>query len=353
MRLRKAGLIALANIAVVLLLLALLEGTASLVLTAHEIIRTPAVPEHRHAEHDELLGWVNLPDVNLPDAYGPGIAVRTNAQRFRNDQVFTAEVPPGRIRIICSGDSFTFGYGVSNEDAWCERLTSLDPALETVNMGLGGYGVDQAYLWYMREGKVLDHDVHLFAVLADDFRRMRSDRFMGYGKPLLVVRDDTLVVANRPVPRTSWLARRRALHGETVARLSIVRGVRGLFRLDDPAAAAARNDRLDRQVREASSHLLAELARVNAEKGSRLVLVFLPGAWDYMGQAGTEAWRSFVRDEAERQGIEFLDMVDELRRLPPDGVAALYAPNLHFSVAGNAWAARTVHRRLQPLPSPR
>jgi hypothetical protein len=69
-----------------------------------------------------------------------------------------------------------------------------------------------------------------------------------------------------------------------------------------------------------------------------------------MGQPGTETWRSFARDEAERQGIEFLDMVEELRRLQPEEVADLYAPNLHFSVAGNAWAAGTIHRRLQPLP---
>jgi hypothetical protein len=349
-RLRRAGLIGLANILVILLLLALLEGSASLLLTAHEIVRTPAVPEHRHAEHDELLGWVNLPGVDLPDAYGPGVAVRTNGQRFRNDHDFTTAVPAGRIRIVCSGDSFTFGYGVGNEDAWCGRLTSLDPRLETVNMGLGGYGVDQAYLWYMRDGTSLDHDLHLFAVLADDFRRMRSDRFMGYGKPLLVVRDDTLAVANLPVPRTSWLTRRRALHGETISRLGIVRAVRGLFRLDDPSAAVARNEGLDRQVREAAGRVFAELARVNAAKESRLVLVFLPGAWDYMGQPGTETWRSFVRDEAERQGIEFLDMVEELRRLQPEEVADLYAPNLHFSVAGNAWAAGTIHRRLQPFP---
>jgi hypothetical protein len=352
-KLRRAGIIALANVAGILLLLALLEGAASLLLAAHEIARTPSVPEHRHAEHDELLGWVNVPDVNLPNAYGPGVAVRTSAQRFRSAKEFTTPVPPGRVRIICSGDSFTFGYGVSDEDTWCERLVSLDPRRETVNMGLGGYGVDQAYLWYMRDGVALDHNVHLFSVLADDFRRMRSDRFMGYGKPLLVVRDDSLAVANLPVPRTSWLTRRRALHGETVSRLGIVRVVRGLFRLDDPSAVAARNERLDQQVREAARRLFAELARVNAAKGSRLVLVFLPGAWDYMGQPGTEPWRTFVREEAARQGIEFLDLVDELRRIPPDEVAALYAPNRHFSVAGNAWAAETIHRRLQPLDRPR
>jgi hypothetical protein len=213
--LRSAAILVLVNTVVIVLLFALLEGAASLLLTGVEIIRTDAVPEHQHAEHDPLLGWVNLPNVHLPDIYGPGVAVRTNSQRFRSDRDFTTAVPAGRTRIICSGDSFTFGYGVDNADTWCERLVALDPRLETVNMGLGGYGVDQAYLWYMRDGTPLDHDLHLFVFLTDDFRRMRSDRFMGYGKPFLDVRDDSLVVANLPVPNTSWLARRRALHGET------------------------------------------------------------------------------------------------------------------------------------------
>jgi hypothetical protein len=348
-KLRKGVLIGLVNFLVLILLFALLEGMASLLFIGNEIIRTPGVPEHVHAEHDELLGWVNLPNVHLPDMYGPGVEVRTNSQRFRNRQDFTQAVPDGRIRIICSGDSFTFGYGVANDEVWCERLVSLDPRLETVNMGLGGYGVDQAYLWYRRDGVGLDHDLHVFAFLTDDFRRMRSDRFMGYGKPLLAVRNDSLVVTNYPVPRTSWWTRRRALHGETVTRLNVVRLARHLFRLDDPADAEAREAEETRRIQEVVARIFADLHWANRAKGSELVLVYFPGAWDYMGSARTDAWRQFIREEAPRQGIMFLDLVEEIRRVPPTEANGLYAPNRHFSVAGNQWAAEVLHGRLAPL----
>jgi hypothetical protein len=349
---RRGGLIVLVNVVLLVLMLALAEGAASLLIIGNEIVRTRAVAEHQHAEHDELLGWVNLPNVDLPDAYGPGVAVRTNSQRFRNDRDFTLAAPPGRTRVICSGDSFTFGYGVDNEHAWCERLTTLDPRLETVNMGLGGYGVDQAYLWYMRDGALLDHDLHLFVCLADDFRRMRSDRFMGYGKPFLDVRHDSLVVTNLPVPETSWLARRRALHGETIARLRIVRLAGRLLRLDDASRAAEREERArlaDQRLQGIVARIFDELRRTNEAKDSRLVLVFLPGAWDYKPNAGTDAWREFVRLESARQGIVFLDLVEEIRQVPPAEVDALYAPNAHFSVRGNEWAAAVLHRLLAPL----
>lgn len=347
--LRKAALVGLVNLVVIVLLFALLEGGASLLFIGHEILRTPGVPEDSHAEHDELLGWVNRPNVYIPDMYGPGVPVRTNGQGFRNVHDFPPTVPEGKLRIICSGDSFTFGYGVGNDQVWCERLAELDPRIETVNMGLGGYGVDQAYLWYMRDGTRLEHDLQIFAFLTDDFRRMRSDRFMGYGKPYLEIRNDSLVVANFPVPRTSRLTRWRALHGETVARLNLVRLSRRVLGLDDPAKAAEREAAGDERLRAVVARVFDELRRTNDARGSRLVLVYFPGAWDYMGDGRTEAWREFVREEAARQEIPLFDLVEEIRRVPPTEVEALYAPNAHFSVAGNEWAARVLNRLLEPV----
>ncbi len=94
------------------------------------------------------------------------------------------DLRPAR-RLVCSGDSFTFGYGVGDEATWCALLATIPPGIETVNMGQGGYGLDQAYLWYRRDGLHLGHQVHVMALITRDFERMASDRFVGYGKPLL------------------------------------------------------------------------------------------------------------------------------------------------------------------------
>jgi hypothetical protein len=346
---RKTLAVGLANIVIAAVLFAVLEGSASILFVAHEILRTPGVPEHGHAEHDALLGWVNRPDVHLPDFYGPGLEVRINSQRFRSSLDFTHVVPSGKRRIICSGDSFTFGYGVGNNQTWCQRLEAIGPSLETINMGLGGYGVDQAYLWYMRDGAQFDHQLHLFALLTDDFRRMRSDRFMGYGKPLLIVQQDSLAVANLPVPRTSRFAHWRALHGETIARLNVVRLLRKLFRLDIASVTADRDERGDPHLRDIVARVFADLRRVNDAKRSRLVLVYLPGAWDYRPSPETDAWRRFVQEEALRQGIIFFDLVQEIREVPSDEIDHLFGPHAHFSLAGNVWVAEVLGRRLSPV----
>src|SRR5262245_61369217 len=183
----KGAKILLINVVVLLALFALLEGAASLLFIANQIRRTPAA-EASYSRYDETLGWVSQPNVTRPDMYGPGVYLRTNSEGFRNDRDFARAVPPGKTRIICSGDSFTLGFGVNNDQAWCQRIAAINPQFETVNLGQGGYGFDQAYLLYMRAGRELDHQVHLFAFITDDFKRMQSDQFLGYGKPVLGIR---------------------------------------------------------------------------------------------------------------------------------------------------------------------
>ena len=341
----KAAKVILINVVVLALLLALAEGGASLLFIANQVLRTPGVSERSHSTYDETIGWVSVPNVHLPDLYGRGVYLRTNAQGFRNDRDFSREVPPGKTRVVCSGDSFTLGFGVSNDQTWCQRLAALDPRLETVNMGQGGYGLDQAYLWYRRAGVALDHNVHLFAFITDDFLRMQTDRFLGYGKPLLGLQGDSIVVRNRPVPRTSSFTRWRASQGHAIGNLNIVRLVQRVLGRDEPATTDSAGQRPD-ETRAIVARMFEHLARINREKGSRLVLVYLPGPGDYRRNDLTTSWRVFVQREAERQRIAFVDVVAALRRVPPEDVNDLFAPNSHYSVAGNAFVAREVGKLL-------
>lgn len=56
------------------------------------------------------------------------IVMQTNGQRFRGPEV-DLDKPPGILRVVCLGDSHTFGAGVSEGDTWPARLgNSRDPA---------------------------------------------------------------------------------------------------------------------------------------------------------------------------------------------------------------------------------
>ena len=337
------------NVIAFVLIFALLEGLASLAFTAVRLRRATGVAEQFHSTHDPTIGWVNLPNVSLPDLYGPGISLRTNAQAFRNDRDTPREVPAGTTRIMCSGDSFTLGYGVSNHETWCHRLSTLAPGLETVNLGQGGYGLDQAYLWYKRAGAAVDHQVHLMAFITGDFDRMQFDNFVGYAKPLLGLRGDSLAVLNLPVPNASPIGRWWLAKGYVIQNLDIVRLASKLRRESPPSVDST--EAKNATTRKVAARIFEDLARVNRSKNSRLVLVLLPGANDYRVDNPPPSWRSFVTEEAARQGIQLIDLFDDIRRLPPTEVDALFLQDGHYSVKGNDFVARAVYSELNLAPS--
>ena len=67
------------------------------------------------------------------------------------------------------GDSFTHGDDVRDEETWVARLGAL--GLPTVNLGVPGYGVDQAWLRYRKLKDRVRSRVVLIGVMADNIAR--------------------------------------------------------------------------------------------------------------------------------------------------------------------------------------
>jgi hypothetical protein len=236
----------------------------------------------------------------------------------------------------------------------------VDPRLETINMGLSGYGVDQAYLWYKRDAGRFDHQVHLFAPITDDFRRMQSTRFLNYDRPFLVVEDGRLQVTNVPVPAHSfhlpwWSEARRhlgSLRSAQAARwlkrsVSESEGAGAVL----PASLDKQAGRLaaDRRAAGVVSVLLRDLKALNDERGSILVVVYLPTHSDR--GPDTAFWTGLLADECEAIGIPFVNLVKDFEQMPDDEAIRLYLPDLgHFSRDGNAYIARLIHQNLAGFP---
>lgn len=338
----KFVVVGVANLVAIAVLLLVVEGFASFFLAARQIPSAGLAAAGPHSRYDAEIGWIHKPDIHLRDFYGPGRDFRTNSQSFRNARDFAKEAPPGKVRIVCSGDSFTMGEGVGNDQAWCQRLAAVNPRIESVNLGHNGYGVDQAYLWYKRNSDCLEHDVHLFAFITGDFLRMRKTVFRGYGKPTLALRDGELVAENVPVPMPDRGAVGFERVRHALGQLSVVKLRAELF------PSAPETGEIQRDTREVAAAIFEDLAKINREKGSTLVLVFLPTLWDYKGSPASERWRGFVREEATRQGWLFVDVTRDLRKLSRWEVDPLFRG--HYTEKGNAFVARVLSRELLRFP---
>lgn len=337
--------IVILNLVLTALLFFVVEGIASSIIVVGKIAGRLS-RERTYSQYDPELGWLALPNAYLEDIYGPEIYIETNSQHFRNSQDFTRGVPADKVRVICSGDSFTFGHGVDNENTWCQLLVSLDNRLETLNLGQVGYGIDQSYLWYKRNSPRFEHDIHVFAFITDDFRRTEEDTFLGYGKPLLALSNDQLINRNSPVPKRLFHNPRLIATTEALQELSVVRLSRFLFSEEDVSAAEIQN----KQTQAIILRIFEDLQQINQTKNSIFVLVYLPaGPMDYYGQqAETEQWRSFLRAEAATRGWIFIDLVDELRKLPAEEIDTIFRG--HYSEIGNAYIAETLYERLLDIP---
>ena len=331
-----------------LVVLTLLEGLSSVALFGYEALfkSEQGLRSRVHVEYDETLGWVNIPGLRMPDMYGAGVGLEINQQSFRNTEEFEAAVPNGRIRVICSGDSFTLGIGVANADTWCQRLESRERRFQTVNLGEAGYGVGQIYLKYEKLGKRLDHDLHVVAFIDDDIRRMRVGNFFGYGKPMPRMRSGEVVIENLPVPqagyRVPWITHNVRLFNE-LRSVQFGRKVLGKLSPNKPDGMSPQ------EARDVAIVLFERLREANLQKGSTLVLLLLEQSMWGLGQR--EELSHYLELELGKRGFHFIDAAAVFRELPPEELTAMFDPEwAHYSVRGNEKIVDLLHRELLAIP---
>ncbi len=111
----------------------------------------------RHVKQDPVLGWTNRSEVN--------------AAGMRDDREYEPFPSPGMLRIAAFGDSFTFDAGVELHDSWAKQVAEIRPTLEVLNYGVGAYGLDQAYLRYLRHGTSYHPDVVFIGYMSENIAR--------------------------------------------------------------------------------------------------------------------------------------------------------------------------------------
>lgn len=333
---RRAGRLSLTRGLVVALLvaaaaIALAEGAARAWLGSRGPEAQPAaIHEEVHSEYDPLLGWINLANARVEDVYGPGTTYTTNSRRLRATREYTRATPDGVFRVLCLGDSFTMGFGVDDDETFPAQLDARE-GLEAINMGLGGFGIDQDYLWYTRDGVELDCDLLLFSVIADDFRRALVDEFQpGVPKPRFDLVDEELVLRNTPVPRgsdarPSWFER-------LVQRSAVVQAFRSAPRATRPGPGARGFEAL-------AERLFRELADLSRERGQRFAIVFLPTIGQL--QRGEPPLAAWLRELCAEAGIDFHDVTPAFDPVPEDELGELFTQG-HYSARGNALVAESL-----------
>ena len=118
---------------------------------------------------DDRLGWKHAANVKktFVNDFGERSLVIQNAHGQRGKYYRFAR-EPGKYRVLVLGDSFTEGVQVSEEDLFTSRLEEINPRLEVINAGVGGYGTVQEFLYLSTEGLQFKPDLVLLMLFEND-----------------------------------------------------------------------------------------------------------------------------------------------------------------------------------------
>jgi len=158
--------------------------------------------------YDSLLGWKHL--ANQEGRFinsDSNVQVKISGQGLR-DKYYPYEPPRGVVRILVLGDSFTWGFGVEEDEIFTEILESMEPRLEVINMGVSGYSTDQEYLLLREEGVKYRPDIVLVMFFENDiYENLSSVNYFIYPKPRFTLIGDRLTLTHLPEPRIGLFRR--------------------------------------------------------------------------------------------------------------------------------------------------
>jgi lysophospholipase L1-like esterase len=147
-----------------LLLASTLICLVGIELYAHYVVWTDQGPNLSAYVEDPMIGKRLVPGF-VGDHTGVQISINSHGMR---DREYDARKPPGSLRILALGDSWTFGVAMKNEDTWPKRLeavlTSPEHPVAVMNTGVSGYETFHEAFYYKELAPAFEHDVVLIGI---------------------------------------------------------------------------------------------------------------------------------------------------------------------------------------------
>jgi lysophospholipase L1-like esterase len=156
--------------------------------------------------YDEELGWSNFPN---KVTVKKNITYTTNSYGLRSK-----EVDSGKEKILIVGDSVVYGLGIQDNETATYYLDQEFPEYQVLNLGVGGYGIDQYYLRLKRLiSKFKPKIVGIVICTGNDIKNTQLDVSYGHSKPLFLMEGEKLKIVDPSISRfscpnlfsTSWL----------------------------------------------------------------------------------------------------------------------------------------------------
>jgi|APTNR8051073442_1049403.scaffolds.fasta_scaffold00177_33 hypothetical protein len=154
-------------------------------------------PSDPYRVYDADLGWsLGKHAASAPLYYSDAQGYRCSKAMYDSSIAQTG----GAYDVVCIGDSFTHGDEVLYEETWPYYLAQ-STQLSVLNLGVGGYGIDQAGLRYLKEKPKTK--LVILGLVSGDLERACTQVYdlIGGGlktKPVFSFEGDSIHIENTP-----------------------------------------------------------------------------------------------------------------------------------------------------------
>lgn len=309
-------------------------------------------------------GWVTRPGVAGELA---GDRISLNALAARSTREFGDAPPEGVLRVACYGESFTFCTEVDDDEDWPAQLEATAGGdLEVINLGVMGWGTDQALLRFRDSHGDLAPNVVLLGLMAENIQRnvnrvvqvRAAGERLPMVKPRFLVEDGDLRLLPQPYA-TELELYEAAVSGSLTTDLAEHEWLvgapdggswSGLASTLKVRRERARRARWWEQWSEPEGEpyrvTLALVEAFHAEAtaaGARLAAVVLFPAKPDLEDAGRRL--TGLRSALDERGIAYLDTYDLLLDRRSRGLDTF--ANAHLTAGANGAVAEAVHAFLE------
>ncbi len=285
--------------------------------------------------YDEYLGWRLTPDWRGQHKnYDFDVGYSINLHGFRKDS--NAKQERVRLRYAFVGDSFTFSFGVNDDETFIHLLNSQEKQDNVyLNFGVPGYSTDQEYLLIRDRVLHFSPDVVLLVVylgndlLDNEFPYpLQANR----AKPYYELKTDELILRNTPVPtvpKPPELYKKnlsRVVLGDgfnpngfttrMVKRFELLKLIKKNF-FKQPNYSAQFEERFDHTL-DLFASIIGQVHEVCNKKNIKLDLVLMPGRLyveqpDSISAQFQEHLRKEIVGNRDDMGVDVIDLATHLR----------------------------------------
>lgn len=286
-----------------------------------------------YAHYDPARGWAVVPNIRNMRPFGKDKVLNTNSKGLRGTAEHEYASLPGEERIVCIGDSFTFGTEVSDDETYPDYLQADLPQTDVLNLGVSGYGHDQALLYLQQEGaKYHPKVVILGFVWGDTYRNLW--KFWAFAKPRYELTPNGLKLTNVPVPSPEQVVAEEPYRSKALDVLVILREkIRWLLGIND------------RKARTLTAAILDQIVGTSKQAGAVPVIVYLPAYHELDDtNTGMSSREQFLQNYCDERHVDCLFLRPRFRQEAASG--ARLESEAHWNAAMHKIAAEEIARFL-------